>query len=142
MTEREKLVELVNNLFIYTDQQNWQALQNEVFTERVYVDMTSLGGDASELTAVDICKMWAEGFAGIDAINHLGGNYLVDIHSDEEASVFAYATATHYKAAAEHGQTREFVGTYDLEMKRMDENWRITSFTYQLKYVQGNLELK
>ena len=51
------------------------------------------------------------GIAGIDSINHLAGNYLVDIH-DMVATVFAYATATHYKASATKGTTREFVGTY------------------------------
>ena len=142
MTEREQLVELVNKLFIYTDEQKWSLLQDEVFTKSVYLDMTSMGGTASELTAKAICKMWSEGFKELDAVNHLGGNYLVEIVSDEEAKVFAYATATHFKDAALHGKTREFIGTYDLKMKQINRQWRIYSFEYHLKYANGNLELK
>lgn len=142
MTEREQLVELVNKLFIYTDEQAWNLLQGEVFTEHVYLDMTAMGGTASELTAKAICQMWSEGFKDLDAVNHLGGNYLVERIADDEAKVFAYATATHFKAAASAGKTREFIGKYDLKMKRTPQGWRIYSFVYYLKYATGNLELK
>ena len=141
MTEREKLVELVNKLFIYTDNRQWDLLQSEVFSDRVFLDMTSMGGQASELTSKDICDMWSEGFKELDAVNHLGGNYLIQMLSDTESSVFAYATATHFKASATKGKTREFVGTYDLKMKRIEGSWRICSFIYHLKYAAGNLDL-
>ena len=142
MTDREQLTQLVNKLFIYTDSQQWDLLQTEVFSPKVYLDMSSLGGDALELGSEEICNMWKEGFKDLDAVNHLGGNYLIEILSDEEAKVFAYATATHYKDAATNGKTREFVGTYDLGMRRSQSGWRIVSFVYNLKYTQGNLELQ
>ena len=141
MTTREKLFELVSKLFIYTDHQEWDLLMTEVFSERVFLDMTSLGGSATEIDASEICNMWAEGFKDLDAVNHLAGNYLIREISDEGAKVFAYATATHYKESAQNGQTRAFVGTYDLEMKRSNGEWRICGFTYNLKYLTGNIDL-
>ena len=141
-SQREQIVEIVNKLFIYTDNRQWSSLQSEVFTHQVLLDMSSLGGPNEEISSKDICDMWQEGFKDLDAINHLGGNYLVDIPGDTTAKVFAYATATHYKQSAKNGTTREFVGTYDLGFTKTDLGWRISSFTYQLKYMQGNIDLQ
>ena len=142
MTQREQLVELINKLFIYTDTQDWDGLTKNVFDEIVFLDMSSLGGPAENFSATDICNMWKEGFKDLDSVNHLGGNYLVKITSVNEADIFAYATATHYKASATNGHTREFVGTYELKARRIDSQWKIYSFVYNLKYMTGNTELK
>jgi hypothetical protein len=140
-TQRELIVETVNKLFIYTDNQEWDALKNEVFTETLHFDMTSLGGEINpQKAAAEICSDWQAGFAEMDAVNHLAGNYLVTLN-DAEARVFAYATATHYKIAATRGQTREFVGTYELGLTKTENGWRINRFKYTLKYTTGNMSL-
>lgn len=133
------ITQVVNKLFIYTDLQEWDKLQNEVFTENVLFDMSSLGGEQSNTTAVKICETWKEGFTGIDAVNHLAGNYLIEI-LENVATVFAYATATHYKKLATNGKTREFVGTYDLYLINNESGWRIDEFKYNLKYANGNVD--
>ena len=137
---RDEIVEVINKLFIYTDNQEWDKLQNEVFSDDVFFDMSSLGGRKAETSAKEICEIWKNGFVGIDAINHLAGNYLVQIH-DTTATVFAYATATHYKKSATKGKTREFVGTYDIRLMKHGIGWRIYQFKYDLKYSTGNLDL-
>jgi hypothetical protein len=137
---RDEIVELVNKLFIYTDMQEWDKLKNEVFTNRVLFDMSSLGGEKGEKSSKEICDTWRNGFAGIDAINHLAGNYLIQIDA-LTATVFAYATATHYKESAIKGKTREFVGTYNIALKREPNGWRINQFRYTLKYATGNIDL-
>ena len=142
MTVRETIIETVNKLFIYTDYQNWEGLINEVFTKNVHLDMTSLGGEASDTTASNICAMWEEGFKDLDAVNHLSGNYLIEITSEKEAKVFAYATATHFKASASNGTTREFVGSYDILLELTKKSWRIFSLKYNLKYMSGNATLE
>lgn len=101
--------------------------------------MSSLGGEQSNTTAKKICETWKEGFIGMDSVNHLAGNYLIEI-SANVATVFAYATATHYKKLAINGNTREFVGTYDLHLTSNETGWRIDKFKYKLKYANGNVE--
>lgn len=140
-TEREQIVEVVNKLFVYTDNLQWDELQDEVFTPIVFLDMTSLGGEASEITSKQICDQWKLGFEGIDSINHLAGNHLVSIYGDT-AKVYAYATATHYKASAKLGNTREFVGSYEIHLAKNNRGWRIDKLKYNLKYTQGNMDLK
>ncbi|MDJ0646499.1 MAG: nuclear transport factor 2 family protein [Flavobacteriaceae bacterium] len=140
-TEREQIVEVVNKLFIYTDHQDWYKLQNEVFSKNVHLDMTSMGGEARELASSEICTNWENGFKDLDAVNHLGGNYVVTIN-DDKATVFAYATATHYKEKAKKGTTRNFVGTYELQLVKNHNGWRIDTMKYNLRYAHGNMHLK
>lgn len=140
-SEREQIVEVVNKLFIYTDYQRWDKLLNEVFTESILFDMSSLGQEVKTMPAKEVCEIWQKGFEGLDSVNHLAGNYLVTLNG-ERADVFAYATATHYRNAATQGKTREFIGSYDLHLIKIWQGWRIDVFKYNLKFMNGNLELK
>jgi len=137
---REEIVEIINKLFVFADDQEWSKLQKDVFTENVDFDMSSVGGEKKELTSKAICELWENGFKGIDSVNHLAGNYIVTVE-DATATVFAYATATHYKKSATNGSTREFVGTYDIGLTKENSGWRINKFKYNLKYATGNLDL-
>jgi hypothetical protein len=141
MTTREEIIETINKLFIYTDYREWEKLQSEVFTKKVHLDMSSMGADPANTTAKKICRQWEEGFRGLDAVNHLAGNYLVTFDGDQ-AKVFAYATATHYRESAIKGKTREFVGSYDFHLVKTEEGWRIDRFKYSLKYTGGNMTLE
>lgn len=141
LSTREQIIEVATKLFVFTDNMQWDKIQKEVFTKDVFFDMSSLGGPKNLLPAKQICEMWAEGFKDLDAVNHLAGNYLVDIDGDS-AKVFAYATASHFKKTATQGNTREFVGTYDLHLTNTVAGWRIDSFAYHLKYAAGNVEWK
>ncbi len=142
MTTREEIVEVINKLFVYTDAHHWDGLILEVFTENVHLDMSSLGTEPTDTTSRAICKAWEEGFQGLDAVNHLAGNYLITLEGDSEAKVLAYATATHYRESAEFGKTREFVGTYDLKLRKQEDGWRLYYFKYNLKYASGNMSLE
>lgn len=137
---RDEIIEVVNKLFVYTDMQDWEKLKEEVFTHEVLFDMSSLGGENAEKTSEEICFLWKDGFKGIDAIHHQAGNYIVQIH-ETTATVFAYATATHFKEKAMHGKTREFVGSYELALMKHGPGWRIYQFKYILKYMTGNSAL-
>jgi hypothetical protein len=142
-SKREEIVELVNKLFVYTDSRAWDRLLKDVFKEKVLFDMSSLGaGPAKELTAMAICDMWRDGFAGIDQVHHQSGNFIVDFKDEVEANVFCYAIASHYKQTATQGKSREFIGSYELHASLTDLGWRLDSFKYNLKYVNGNAELK
>ena len=140
-TVKEQIIEIVHKLFIYTDNQEWKKLQKEVFSELVDFDMSSLGGEISKKSSIDICNEWKQGFEGIDSINHLAGNHLVKI-SNNSAEVFIYATAAHFKESAIKGKTREFVGSYNLHLVKNMKRWKIDKFKYNLKYMTGNLDLK
>ncbi len=141
-SERDKVVEVLNRLFYYTDERDWNKLQSEVFTDSVFFDIISLGAEKAEtLKASKICEMWKEGFEGIDYIHHQPGNYIVTLSGDE-ADAIGYAIATHYKKEASNGNIRTFVGSYDFHLTNTEKGWRLDKFKYIVKYIDGNAELK
>ena len=136
------LTELANKLFMYTDSRDWQKLLDEVFTEYVDFDMSSAGAGAPKnMKAAEICKAWKQGFHGIDAVHHQAGQYLFNLQG-ETASIYAYAVAFHYKKAAAKGHSRSFIGSYDLQATSTDHGWRISTFKYNLKFIDGNASLE
>lgn len=141
-SNRELITDIVNKLFIYTDRQAWKLLIDEVFTPEVFVDMTSMGAAKAEtISARNLCNTWEHGFEGLDAVHHQAGNYLID-QDISSASVYANAIASHYKASAKNGTTREFVGSYEIGLSETRDGWRINRFIYHLKYLKGNADLE
>jgi hypothetical protein len=137
-----ELTELANKLFMYTDAQQWDLLLSEVFTDTVKFDMSSISGQApQELKASEICEMWKNGFVGIDSVHHQAGHYLITV-KENEADIYAYAVATHYKKETTLDNTRSFTGSYNLKALETNKGWRISHFKYNLKFAQGNIELK
>jgi hypothetical protein len=63
----------------------------------------------------------------LDAIHHQAGHYLITVKEDE-ADIFSYAGAFHYKRAAIKGHSRSFVGSYDLKAIRTSGGWRLSGF--------------
>ncbi|NIJ54557.1 nuclear transport factor 2 family protein [Dyadobacter arcticus] len=140
--DKQQLTELVNRLFMYTDSRNWTGIANEVFTPNVYLDMQSNGGGPpATMTAKAVTDGWEQGFQGVDAIHHQGGHYLITVKGDQ-ADIFGYAVATHYRAAATKGKTRTFVGDYDIKAERTSSGWRLNHLKYNLKYTEGNTALE
>ena len=142
MNAYEQITDIVNKLFVYTDEQEWSRLISEVFDWNIHFDMVSMGAEGAETkTAEEICEMWNEGFKGLDAVHHQAGNYIISIDG-KESTVKAYAIASHYKKEATQGNIREFVGSYDLKLIETENGWRINFFKYNLKYADGNVEFK
>ena len=142
LTDKFEITEIINRLFVFTDNRQWVELKSMVFAPEVDFDITSMGSDqATRLPSDQICRMWEEGFKGLDAIHHQAGNYLIDVNK-KKATAVAYSIASHYKASATKGTTRTFVGSYDLHLVKMNMGWRIDGFTYHLKYTEGNLTLE
>jgi len=139
ISDKIELAELANKLFMYTDAQHWKKLMADVFTHEVLFDMGS--GEEKKLFATEICEMWRQGFIGLDAVHHQAGHYLITVNADN-ADIYGYAVAIHYKKTASHGSSRIFVGSYDLKATRTDRGWRLSQFKYNLKFIDGNSSLE
>jgi SnoaL-like protein len=130
---RQDLIETVDRLFVATDRKDWDAV-TALFAERVRFDMTSLAGGApAVLTPAQIVDGWRTGLADVAVVHHHSGNHLVTLRADD-ADVFCYATATHFRPEAEKKLTT-FVGSYDLHLVRAGGAWRIEAFRFNVKYV-------
>jgi hypothetical protein len=138
---QQELSQLANKLFMFTDAQQWQKLLDEVFVDEIWFDMSSIGaGEPKNIKAKELCEMWRQGFVGLDAVHHQAGHYIIEVNQIN-ALIFGYAVAFHYKKSALNGNTRSFVGSYDLVAIRTDRGWRLSSFKYNLKFIDGNPDL-
>jgi len=139
--QKDQIIDCINRLFICTDNRDWPKVRN-CFDDQVQFDMTSLGGgSAMILTPQQITDMWDQGLRPINAIHHQAGNYRVQVQGDT-AKAFCYGIASHFRPTRSGRNTRVFVGSYEFEFAQRADDWRITSFRFNCKYIDGNLELE
>ncbi len=140
LIEEKAVVKTVNRLFVSTDNRNWKGVK-ACFADEVLLDVTSMvGGEPNKLTPQQIADAWAQGLKGLKAIHHQAGNYDVSLKADE-ADVFCYGIAFHYLPNATGQNSRTFVGSYNFHLVKVGTDWKIDIFKYNLKYIDGNLEL-
>lgn len=141
LLEKDKIAEVINNLFIFTDNRDWKNVE-KCFAEKVHFDMTSMGAENIAIqTPRQITDMWDDGLKNLEAVHHQTGNLKIDV-SDEKAVAFCYGTASHFKKTTSGKNTRTFVGSYNFHLTKDNDDWRIDSFKFNLKYVDGNLNLE
>ena len=128
-------------LFTATDRRDWAKVE-ACLAPRLTLDMTSLtGGAPVETTGAAVAAMWKEGLAPIDHVHHQVGNLLVSV-SGEEGQASCHGIALHHRKVAAPRSTRVFVGSYRIHLARLDGRWRIDRFTFDLAFLEGNLELE
>lgn len=138
--EQNEIVGTINRLFIGTDQRQWEKVK-ECFNKEVLFDMTSMaGGEPVKMTPQQIVDGWEKGLAGITAIHHQAGNYLVTVKGGE-ADAFCYGMAVHYLQNPSKMDTRTFVGSYDFHLLKQGAAWKIDRFKFNLKFIEGNKDL-
>jgi SnoaL-like domain len=141
LVEKDRIIDTVNQLFVSTDQRDWGGVRS-VLAADVLMDMTSLaGGKPTRMSAEQIAAGWEQGLRPIEAVHHQAGNYRVQLDG-ERATAFCYGTAYHYRKTRSGRNTRVFVGSYDFHLQRTNDRWLIDSFRFNLKYVDGNLNLE
>lgn len=141
LAERAAVTDVVTSLFVETDNRNWPAVL-QCFAPRVHFDMTSLaGGQPAEVARDEIVAGWQQGLRPIQAVHHQVGNFRVRVDG-ARATVACYGVAFHYARARSGRNTRTFVGTYDFELEKKKERWQVTLFRFNVKFVDGNLELE
>ncbi len=141
LVEKDKFIDVVNNLFIYTDERNWAGVM-EAFADEVLFDMTSSsGGEPAKLTPQQIVDGWDAGLRKLKSVHHQVGNYKVKI-AETEADLFCYGIAFHYLPNPKNSNTRIFIGSYDLHFIKDAGGWKIDKFKFNLKFIDGNKDLE
>ena len=139
--DQDAVLGVVNRVFIGTDARDWAAVRS-CFAPSVLFDMTSVaGGESSRLSPEEITAGWDSGLRYVDQVHHQTGNFVVSVAGDE-ATVFCYGIAYHYRRTRSGRNTRTFVGSYDFDLVRAGAEWKITLFRFRLKFMDGNLELE
>jgi hypothetical protein len=138
---KEDVKQVVNQLFISTDNRDWDTVK-QLFAPKVLFDVTSMvGGEPVPMTPADIVAAWDKGLKPLKAIHHQTGNYVVSVNRNE-ADVFCYGTASHYLPNETNRNTRVFVGSYNFHLTKNGDYWQIDKFKFNLKYIDGNPNLE
>ena len=141
LIDERDTVSTINKLFSSADTRDWEAVAS-CFAPQVVLDMTSMdGGEPTTLLPSDITSMWDDGLKALQAVHHQAGNFAVTLDGDR-ARACCHGTAFHYLPNPSGRNTRTFVGTYDFELKRQDDGWVIDLLRFNLKFVDGNLNLE
>ena len=139
---RRELEDLVVRAFVATDERDWETLHS-CLTDPVILDMTSLvGGEPSAVPPEMVSSLWSEGFANLDHIHHQVANFRTTIDGDR-AEVKCYGTTYHYRSEIQDPvKWRQFVGTYEFDLLKQGDQWRISRLKFICKFVEGNLQLE
>ena len=141
LVEKDAIIDTITRLFIATDQRDWATVRS-CFAPRVFFDVSSMtGNEPAETDAEEIVEGWDRGLRHLRAVHHQAGNFKVTLDGDR-ADAFCYGTASHYLPNASGEHTRLFVGSYDFHLEKDGAAWRIHRFRFNLKYMDGNLELE
>jgi hypothetical protein len=141
LIERTRIIDQINRLFIGTDNRDWEAVKH-CFAANVLFDMSSMGaGEPKGISPDDIVAMWDTGLKPLQALHHQVGNYMVRING-AEAEAFFYGIAIHYLPNKTNNNTRTFVGSYEFQLGKESDEWKIHHFKFNLKFIDGNKELE
>jgi len=141
LRETREILDTINDLFVGTDDRDWKRVARAL-SPRVEFDMKSVtGAEPSTVDSGKILAGWEEGLRPLKAVHHQTGNFRVRVDGDQ-ANAFCYGIAFHYLPNASGRSTRTFVGSYDFHLRKDGGDWRIDRFRFNLKYIDGNLELE
>jgi len=140
IVDRNGIIDTLVRLFVHTDRRDWETVKS-VFAPQVIMDMTSMtGGEPDFLSPEEIASGWDENLKPLKHIHHQVSNFIVDAR-ERDANAHCYGIASHYLPNPTHRDTRTFVGTYDFHLVREGEAWKIDKFKFNLKYIDGNIDL-
>ncbi|MEM6686843.1 MAG: nuclear transport factor 2 family protein [Bacteroidota bacterium] len=139
MNDTTAIHETIIQVFVNSDQRNWTGVAAQ-FASKVTLDYASMTGNpATALTPTDITNAWKTVLPGFTSTQHQLGNFLTEVN-DTKAHVFCYGTATHY-LEDENGNIWTVVGSYDFDLEKIDNQWKIHSMKFNFKYQDGNTNL-
>jgi len=135
----EPIYKTVTSLFVASDNHEWQHLE-AIFADEVELDYSSMNGHAAVLLSPkQITESWKSILPGFSHTHHQIGNFITEVNGNK-AKASCYGTASHY-LEDEGGNVWTVVGTYDFELIKLGESWRITKMKFNYKYQDGNTGL-
>lgn len=138
--DRLDVIDTCTRMGWYTDQRDWDALE-QVFTDEVRLDYTSLnGGEPAVLPAKDLVAAWSGLLGSFAATQHLFTNFLVDLTGDE-AVCTAMFQATHKLPNDHGGPLWTLGGHYRFALRRTEGGWRIHDVVMTATWADGNQQL-
>lgn len=139
LEDRNAIIDLVIAYAVAIDEADWPAFA-ATMTDPVHIDFSEAGLPASDFPREDFVGFAAGALEGWTARQHLSPNHRVvfDETDPDRAICHSYMYAQHYKKDAPGGDFYLMRGSYDNELVRTADGWRITKVTQHVSWVEGN----
>ena len=137
ITDRQAIVVLLIQYAVALDTRNWKLLE-QCFLPDAVADYGEGAGHNEGYPAIEETVRYF--LEGLDSSQHLLGNYVVKIEGDH-ATTTCYLHAQHYLEQTEGGDTYTVGGTYEDEIVRTVDGWRIKHRKLMVTWVEGNPDL-
>jgi len=132
--DRQEIVDLLTRYTVALDSQDW-ALLKTCFTDDAVADYGPEAGRHEGYPAIEKIVQWY--LEGLDASQHLIGNFVIEVDGNRARST-CYLQAQHYLLDTEGGDTYTVGGTYEDDLIRTDEGWKIKYRRLHTTWKQGN----
>lgn len=135
---KDEIMDVINTLFSARDERDWPGVET-CFADLVRFDISSLvGGEARILSPSEITDTWQAGLTDVKAVHHQTSNHRISVKGNRAKARF-YAITFHFLDGSESEHTRKIIGNYELHLIRIEYQWKVESFTYHLKFIDGNV---
>ena len=127
-------------IFNGSDKHQWDMVRHSL-ADDVLLDYSSLSGHpAAQTKADDIIADWSDFLPKFKFTLHLISNLEINLQGGT-ATVFCKGEAVHHLPNAEGGDVWKVYGTYDIELTKLGEQWKIISLKFNQLYQEGNVNL-
>jgi hypothetical protein len=134
--DAEQIIQTITNIFNGADERNWGKVQ-AAFADNVLLDYSSMNGSpAIVISSEKIVEGWKGFLPGFDMTHHQISDFKVN-QKDDAAQIHFFGKADHY--INKDSWTVE--GTYDTELVKAGNKWKVTKFKFNLQKQSGDTSL-
>ena len=136
-SDKIEIINTVNKIALMSDLRQWEQVTAQ-FTRKVEFDYSSLlPCEAITVPAVLQVKEWKESFAKrFKTTQHILGSHTVMLDGDK-ASCISHFQAHHILLDPNKDQTWTLGGTYNHELTRMDNAWKVNKMKMTVNWEEG-----
>lgn len=145
LADRQRVIDVITSVLFYADQRRWDVVE-AAFANPVIIDYTSSSTAAAgrqepqPLPPADVVAAWQTQLPGYENTVHMVTNPIVHIEGDK-ARVTSSVQATHFLPNDKGESYWVFFGTYNHELTRTEDGWRITLMRANKQFELGNPDL-
>lgn len=137
--DRIAIVDVVVSYARSIDEADWETY-GTLFTDPVHIDFSEAGLPAADLPRDQFVAFAKQGLEGWTARQHISPNHQVvfDPSDPDRAVCHSYMYAQHYAKGSPAGELYLMRGSYDNELVRTAEGWRIERLTQHISWIEGD----
>ena len=137
--DRTAIIDLVIAYAVAIDEADWAGFA-ATMTDPVRIDFSEAGMPPADFPRDQFVGFASGVLEGWTARQHISPNHRVvfDETDPDKAICYSYMYAQHYKKDAPGGDFYLMRGSYDNELVRTADGWRITGITQHVSWLEGN----